>query len=117
MSQQYDQPHHPPHGQPPYRPQHHPQYASYASVPPYNPADSKRLPAGLCAILIGGLGVHKFILGYTTAGLIMLLVTLLTCGLGGIVMGVIGLIEGIIYLTKTDVQFYQSYVAQKKEWF
>jgi hypothetical protein len=37
--------------------------------------------------------------------------------LGPIVMGIIGLIEGIIYLTKSDEQFRQIYVAGKKEWF
>jgi hypothetical protein len=44
----------------------------------------------------------------------MLLVSLLTCGLGGIVMWVIGLAEGIIYLTKTDEEFYNTYIANKK---
>jgi TM2 domain-containing membrane protein YozV len=78
---------------------------------------SKKVAAGICGILIGGLGIHKFILGFNTAGLIMLLVTLLTCGAGGLVMGVIGLIEGIIYLTKSDEEFYQLYAVQKKEWF
>jgi hypothetical protein len=32
-------------------------------------------------------------------------------------MGVIGLIEGIIYLTRTDEQFVATYVNGKKEWF
>ena len=32
-------------------------------------------------------------------------------------MGVIGLIEGIIYLTKSDEDFFQTYAIQKKEWF
>ena len=54
---------------------------------------------------MGSLGVHKFILGYTTAGLIMLLSTILTCGIAGAVFHLIGLIEGIIYLTKTDEGF------------
>lgn len=79
--------------------------------------DSKKIAAGICAILLGTLGIHKFILGYTTSGVIMLLVSLLTCGLGGIVMWVIGLAEGIIYLTKTDEEFYNTYIANKKEWF
>jgi len=78
---------------------------------------SKKIAAGICGILIGGLGVHKFILGMTTPGLIMLLVTVLTCGLGGIIMGPIGLIEGIIYLTKSDEDFYRTYVVEKKAWF
>jgi TM2 domain-containing membrane protein YozV len=69
----------------------------------------KKIAAGICGILIGSLGIHKFILGLTTPGLIMLLVTVLTCGFGGIVMGLIGLIEGIIYLTKSDEEFYQLY--------
>jgi len=57
-------------------------------------ANSKKIAAGICGILIGGFGVHKFILGLTTAGIIMLLVTVLTCGVGGIVMHVIGIVEG-----------------------
>jgi len=81
------------------------------------PTDNKKLAAGICAILIGGLGVHKFILGYNTAGIIMLLVSVLTCGFGYAVMHIIGIVEGIIYLTKSDEQFYQEYVLQRKEWF
>ncbi|MBC7782567.1 MAG: TM2 domain-containing protein [Burkholderiales bacterium] len=87
------------------------------SPPPPSSTNSNRIAAGICGILIGGFGVHKFILGLTTPGLIMLLVTVLTCGVGGIVMGIIGLIEGIIYLTKTDEQFHQEYVVNKKAWF
>lgn len=77
----------------------------------------KKIAAGICGILLGALGIHKFILGYTTEGLIMLLVTLLTCGVGGTVMSIIGLIEGIIYLTKTDDEFYALYIADQKGWF
>ncbi|HBF33466.1 TPA: hypothetical protein DDW35_02760 [Candidatus Sumerlaeota bacterium] len=77
----------------------------------------KKIPAGICGILLGALGVHKFILGYTTEGIIMLLVSLLTCGVGATVMSVIGLIEGIIYLTKTDEDFVNTYVQGHKGWF
>ncbi len=80
-------------------------------------AGGKKLAAGLCAILIGGFGIHKFILGYTTAGIIMLLVTLLTCGIGGLAMYVISIIEGITYLTRSDEDFYRTYIVGKKEWF
>jgi TM2 domain-containing membrane protein YozV len=79
--------------------------------------DSNRIAAGVCGILLGGLGVHKFILGYTGAGLIMLLITLLTCGLGYWVIHIIGLIEGIIYLCKSDEEFVRIYVDGRKEWF
>jgi TM2 domain-containing membrane protein YozV len=63
------------------------------------------------------LGIHKFILGYSTAGVIMLLISLLTCGLGYPIMHLFGLIEGIIYLTKTDEEFVATYVTNKREWF
>jgi TM2 domain-containing membrane protein YozV len=87
----------------------------------FNPRASNKLPAGICGILLGGLGVHKFILGYTRAGLIMILVAVLgsipTCGIAWAVMHVIGLIEGIIYLCKPDDEFVRVYVDARKEWF
>jgi TM2 domain-containing membrane protein YozV len=79
-----------------------------------NANSNKKLVAGLLAIFLGYLGIHKFDLGYNKAGIIMLLVSLVTCGT---VMGIVGLIEGIIYLTKTDEQFEATYVVGKKEWF
>ncbi len=82
-----------------------------------SPRASNKLPAGICGILLGGLGVHKFILGYTGAGLIMLLVTVLTCGIGWYVMHIIGLVEGIIYLCKPDEEFVRVYVDGRREWF
>lgn len=77
----------------------------------------KKIPAGICGILLGALGVHKFILGYTKEGLIMLLVTILTLGIAGFIMSIIGLIEGILYLTKSDEDFVATYVNAKKGWF
>lgn len=90
------------------------------SAPQCPQAQSKsKVAAGLLAIFLGGLGVHKFYLGYTTQGIILLLVTILGALLlvGPIVTGVISLIEGIIYLTKSDEEFYRLYVLGKKEWF
>jgi len=72
----------------------------------------KKLIAGLLAILLGGFGVHKFILGYTKEGVIQLLLGVL-CGVGGI----IGIIEGIIYLTKSDEDFVRTYIYEHKGWF
>jgi TM2 domain-containing membrane protein YozV len=77
----------------------------------------KKVVAGICGILLGAFGVHKFVLGLTTPGVIMLLITILTCGLGSIVTSIIGLIEGIMYLTKSDADFYQTYAVEKKGWF
>ena len=79
--------------------------------------ESKRVIAGILGILLGALGIHKFILGYTTEGIIMLLLTVLTCGIGSAATGLIGLIEGIIYLTKSDEEFINSYQNNKKGWF
>ena len=77
----------------------------------------KKIVAGILAILVGSLGVHKFVLGYTTEGLIMLLVTVLTCGIAGIVMSIVGIVEGIMYLTKSDEEFVRTYIQSKKGWF
>lgn len=94
---------------------------SYVPPVPVNPViaakASSKIAAGICGILLGSLGIHKFILGYTSAGLIMLLVTLLTCGIAGWVMWIIGLIEGIVYLAKSDEDFVRTYVDGRKEWF
>jgi TM2 domain-containing membrane protein YozV len=97
------------------------------------PADiaNKKLIAGLLGIFLGSLGVHKFFLGNTQPAILMLAGTI-----GGYILGiigsfiivgavfflvpfvvsVIGLIEGIIYLTKSDQEFYQTYVVGKKAW-
>lgn len=76
--------------------------------------DNKRLAAGLLAILLGPFGIHKFLLGYTSEGIIWLLISLFTLGS---VTGLLGVIEGIIYLTKSDEEFYQTYQVHKKGWF
>ncbi len=77
--------------------------------------------AGLLGIFLGWLGIHKFYLGYNQTGIIMLAVSILgslfTFGLAASVMGVIGIIEGIIYLTKTPDEFDRTYVFGAKEWF
>jgi TM2 domain-containing membrane protein YozV len=81
-----------------------------------NPAqprqENKKIASGILGILVGSLGIHKFLLGYTTEGVIQIILNIF-CGLGGL----IGLIEGIIYLTKTDEEFYQTYQVNKKAWF
>ena len=78
---------------------------------------SKKIPAGICGILLGTLGIHKFILGYTKEGVIMLLVSVVSFGFLAWAVGIIGLIEGILYLTKSDEEFVQIYGDGKKGWF
>lgn len=75
--------------------------------------ENKKLVAGILAILVGSLGIHKFILGYTREGIIQIVLSIITCGIAGIVP----FIEGIIYLTKTDEEFYRTYQSNKKAWF
>ena len=82
--------------------------------------DNKKVLAGVLGILLGWIGIHKFILGYQKEGIILLVLGLLgfvTCGITSAISGVIGLIEGIIYLTKSDEEFYNTYQAGKKSWF
>jgi TM2 domain-containing membrane protein YozV len=96
------------------------------STPPPMPSGSSskdKTTAGLLAILLGSLGIHKFYLGgkqQKTAGIIMLVSTIIgSCAflMGPIVIGIIALIEGIMYLTKDDPEFQATYVAGDKAWF
>ncbi|WP_425146948.1 TM2 domain-containing protein [Deinococcus sp.] len=99
----------------------------------------KKLIAGLLGIFLGSLGIHKFYLGISTPGVVVLainiggwiiatLLTAISLGILGLVLvplmflvssvlGIIGLIEGILYLTKTDPDFQRDYVIGKKPWF
>lgn len=62
-----------------------------------------RVAAAVLAILLGGIGVHKFYLGKIGWGIVYLLF----CWTG--IPALVGLVEGIIYLTMTDSQFAQKY--------
>lgn len=90
-------------------------YAGYppGAYGPLQPVSGKRVTAGVLGILLGAWGVHRFYLGDVLGGILRIVITLATCGIGG----VIGLIEGILYLVKTDAEFDQIYLVQRKEWF
>ena len=77
------------------------------------PGAEKKIPAGILGILLVSFGVHRFYLGDTKGGLIRFAISVVTCGIGGI----IGVIEGILYLVKTDADFVQTYLVEKREWF
>ena len=65
---------------------------------PYTPVKS-RVTAGVLGILLGGLGIHKFYLGKVGLGVVYLLF------FWTYVPAIIGLVEGIIYLTQSDQDF------------
>ena len=97
----------------------------YARSTQRNVNEKSKVTAGVLAIVLGVLGVHKFYLGYTQEGLILLGGTILSVilmfvviGIFGILaIGVITLVEGIIYLTQSDEEFYEKYMLNKKAWF
>ena len=107
---QANQPYQQPYGQPYQQP-----YAQAA------PNTKDHVAAGLLAIFLGSLGIHKFYLGYNTPGFIMLAVTIVgsifSLGLAGLAMVVISIVEGVLYLSKSQTEFEQAYVFNKKEWF
>jgi len=76
------------------------------------PGADKKIVAGVLGIVLGGLGVHRFYLGDTKGGLIRIAISVVTCGVGSL----LGLVEGVIYLTKSDEDFVKTYIQEKKEW-
>ena len=111
--------------------QHHynPHQNPYQNTPPQGnflqEANSKKILAGVLAIVLGHIGIHKFVLGYNNEGIVLLILGLIGYVTACIFIGyfillattVIGLVEGIIYLTKTDEYFYNTYMRNKKSWF
>lgn len=84
---------------PPVQPMYqNPQPVTSAGINPAWPIKSK-IVAGVLAILLGGIGIHKFYLGQTNLGIIYLLF----CWTG--IPALLGLIEGIIYLCSNDHNF------------
>ena len=87
--------------------------------------EGKRVTDGIPRVFFGGLAIHKYVLNYTREGLILLGITLAGSILSCLVIGVafvwipsvIGFIEGIVYLTKSDEEFHNTYVVGHKSWF
>lgn len=82
--------------------------------------ERSRVAAALLAIFAGSIGIHKFYIGKTTAGLAMLIISaigVILAGLPTAAMAAIGVIEGIIYLLMSDDAFDRTYVSGPKAWF
>jgi TM2 domain-containing membrane protein YozV len=89
----------PGYGQPAYGQAPQPGYGqpAYGGMPGVE--QKSKIVAGILGILVGGLGIHRFYLGYTTIGVVQIIVTILTCGIGAIW----GLIEGILILVGSTI--------------
>ena len=109
-------------------------------------SERTKVVAGLLGIFLGWTGVHKFYLGIKRPAMMQLAVgaggpvvalflgtMLIFLGIFGIgsfiglflyvvgyiawmAAGILGLVEGIIYLTKSDEEFQTIYVTGKKQW-
>ena len=66
-------------------------------------SEKSRITAALLAIFLGGMGAHKFYLGKTGIGIVYLIFC------WTFIPSIIGFIEGIVYLTKTDEEFEEKY--------
>lgn len=93
--------------------------AAYDDLP-FVPAKD-HVAAGLLAILLGCFGIHKFYLGYTSAGFITLAITIVggvfTFGITAVIMAIIGIVEGIMYMAVSQSTFESTHVARVHEWF
>lgn len=76
-------------------------------APAAGQSDSKRVLCGIMAIIFGTLGIQYFLCGKTTAGILTILISLVTCG----AWGLITFIQGILMLTMSDEQFEQKFVT------
>lgn len=83
-------------------------------------SQKNKMVAGLLSLFIGAFGIHKFYLGCTTAGIVMLVVFLfgfILLGIPSFIIGAIAFIEAILYFIKTDDEFEEKYVSNKRCWF
>ena len=83
-------------------------------------AEKSKLVAALLALFLGVFGVHKFYLGCNKAGIIMLLCFfpgMLLFGIPMIIISVVAFVEFIIYIIKSDEEFEDIYIDNKKCWF
>jgi len=69
----------------------------------HSEGEKSKVVAGILGILLGGIGAHKFYLGNIGMGILYL------CFCWTLIPSIVGLIEGIIYLTMTDSAFKAKY--------
>ena len=74
------------------------------------PSGKSRGIAGLLAILMGWCGLHYFYLNKPTAGIVFLLIAILSCGILATVTSVVSIIQGVLFFTSTQQEFEQKWV-------
>ncbi len=82
--------------------------------------DKSKIVAGILALFLGVFGIHKFYLGCTTAGIVMLVVFLfgfIILSIPSFIIALIAFVEALIYFFKSDSKFQEIYVQNKKCWF
>ncbi|WP_019871748.1 TM2 domain-containing protein [Salinispora oceanensis] len=62
-------------------------------------SDKSKIVAGVLQVVLGSFGVGRFYMGHTKIGVLQLIVTLVTCGIGGIW----GVVDGVLILIKGGV--------------
>ena len=86
------------------------QYNSFDSVFNNGPSGKSRGIAGLLAILMGWCGLHYFYLGKNSAGVLFLLIAILSCGILATITTIISIIQGVLFFTSTQEEFEQKWV-------
>lgn len=74
------------------------------------PSGKSRGIAGLLAILMGWCGLHYFYLGKNSAGVLFLLIAILSCGILATITTIISIIQGVLFFTSTQEEFEQKWV-------
>lgn len=65
-------------------------------------SDKSKIVAGILGILLGGLGIHNFYLGFTGKAVAQLLISVLSLGILAVFSSIWGLIEGVLILISTQ---------------
>lgn len=74
------------------------------------PSGKCRGAAGLLAIFLGSLGIHYFYMGKSTAGIVCLLITILSCGILGAILHIATLVQGILIICMPEQEFENRYI-------
>jgi len=89
------------------------------SIPIKKSEHPNKYVAAALAFFFGVFGIHKFYLGRNRAGVIMAVTSLIgfVLVIPLAVMGVVSFVEFVLYIIKTEDDFRQQYVVEKRSWF